>query len=250
MNSRLRSTRRKQRNRQTLLRCIMLVSVFGLLLAVELLQKDLKPVSDADNINVETQPIETETLVVVQETPVIEIPSTFMKETESNTEAQEEKDVCNDSYITGLLVSSGPGYNRLIDTMDDTVIKYTEEIGPKYGIDSCLLQAIIFYESSNRQDVSNGTCVGLMQISTKWHTERAEKLGVSLYDAYGNIVTGADYLAELIREYGDLHTALMVYHGESDALIKAENGEASEYTINIINLYYKLLELRYGSQFQ
>ena len=228
----------------------MLMSVFGLLLAVELLQKDLEPVSGADNINVETQPIETETLVVVQETPVIEIPSTFMKETESNTEAQEEKDVCNDSYITGLLVSSGPGYNRLIDTIDDTVIKYTEEIGPKYGIDSCLLQAIIFYESSNRQDVSNGTCVGLMQVSTKWHTERAEKLGVSLYDAYGNIVTGADYLAELIREYGDLHTALMVYHGESDALIKAENGEASEYTINIINLYYKLLELRYGSQFQ
>lgn len=249
MSERSRYTRRKQRNRQILLRCIMLMSVFGLLLVVELLQKDLEPVSDADNINVETHPIETETPVVVEEKHVMEVPFTSAEE-ESNTQAKENKDVCNDSYVTELLISSGPGYNRLIDTMDDTVIKYTEEIGPKYGIDSCLLQAIIFYESSNRQDVSNGTCVGLMQISTKWHTERAEKLGVSLYDAYGNIVTGADYLAELIREYGDLHTALMVYHGESDALIKAENGEASEYTINIINLYYKLLELRYGSQFQ
>lgn len=249
MSERSRYTR-KQRNRQILLRCIMLMSVFGLLLAVELLQKDLEPVSDADNINVETQPTETETPVVVEEKHVIEVPSTSIKETESNTEESEEKDVCNDSYVTELLISSGPGYNRLIDTMNDTVIQYTTEIGPEYGIDPCLLQAIIFYESSNRQDVSNGTCVGLMQVSTKWHTERAEKLGVSLYDAYGNIVTGADYLAELIREYDDLHTALMVYHGESDALIKAANGEVSEYTINIINLYYKLLELRYGSQFQ
>lgn len=248
MNSRLRSTRRKQRNRQTLLRCIMLMSVFGLLLAVELLQKDLEPVSGADNINVETQPTETETPVVVEEKHVIEVPSTSIKETESNIDESEEKDVCNDSYVTELLISSGPGYNRLIDTMDDTVIKYTEEIGPKYGIDACLLQAIIFYESSNRQDVSNGTCVGLMQVSTKWHTERAERLGVSLYDAYGNIVTGADYLAELIKEYGDLHTALMVYHGESDALTKAANGEISEYTLNILDLYYRLLDVNHGQR--
>ena len=221
----------------------------GLIAGVKLLNSDSEPVSAADNINVETQPIETEMPVVVEEKHVTEVPLTSVEE-ESNAQAQEEADVCNDSYVTELLISSGPGYSRLIDTMNDEVIQYTTEIGPEYGIDPCLLQAIIFYESSNRQDVSNGTCVGLMQVSTKWHTERAEKLGVSLYDAYGNIITGADYLAELIREYGNLHTALMVYHGESDALVKAANGEASEYTLNIVNLYYKLLCLKYGSQFQ
>lgn len=248
MSERSRYTR-KQRNRQILLRCIMLMSVFGLLLAVELLQKDLEPVGGADNIMLETT-VSLSTSDSAVEVEVLTEEAESTQEFDRSTKESKEPNIYNDSYIDQLLSSSGPGYNKLSDTMDDTVIKYTEEIGPKYGIDSCLLQAIIFYESSNRQDVSNGTCVGLMQVSTKWHTERAEKLGVSLYDAYGNIVTGADYLAELIREYDDLHTALMVYHGESDALIKAANGEVSEYTINIINLYYKLLELRYGSQFQ
>ena len=221
-----------------------------LIVGVKLLNSDSEPVSAADNIIVETKPIETEMPVVVEEKPVTEVPLTPVEESKSDTEKMEERDVCNDSYVTELLVSSGPGYNRLIDTMNDEVIQYTNEIGPKYGIDPCLLQAIIFYESSNRQDVSNETCVGLMQVSTKWHTERAESLGVSLYDAYGNIVTGADYLAELIGEYNNLHTALMVYHGESDALTKSANGEESEYTLNIMNLYYKLLGLEYGSNFQ
>lgn len=241
--------KRKQRNRQTLLRCIMLVSVFGLLLAVQLLQKDLEPVSDADNINVETQPIETETPVVVEEKHVMEVPFTSAEE-DSNTQAKENKDVCNDSYVTELFLSSGPGYSRLIDTMNDEVIQYTNEIGPEYGIDPCLLQAIIFYESSNRQDVSNGTCVGLMQVSTKWHTERAKSLDVDLYDSYGNVLTGTDYLSELYDEYENITTALMVYHGESDALIKAENGQTSTYVNNIMNLYLKLKDLQVGYENQ
>ena len=161
-----------------------------------------------------------------------------------------EEDVCCDSYITDLLISSGPGYDRLIDTMNDAVIDMTEEIGSRYRIEPQLLQAIIFYESSNRQDVSNGTCVGLMQVSTKWHTERAESLNVDLYDSYGNVLTGTDYLVELYDEYENITTALMVYHGESDALIKAENGQTSTYVNNIMNLYLKLKDLQVGYENQ
>lgn len=151
-----------------------------------------------------------------------------------------------DSYKNIILESSGPGYAHVKDTMDATVIRYTEEIGPMYGIDATLLQSIIFYESSNRQNVCNGQCVGYMQVSTRWHLERAKTLGANLYDGYGNIITGTNYLAELISQYHNLHTALMVYHGESDALAKAANGEVSEYVNNIMDLYYKLLGIKYG----
>ena len=250
MSERSQYTRRKQRNKQIATKSISLLVLFiGLIAGVKLLNSDSDPVSAADNINVETQPIETEMPVVVEEKHVTEVPFTSVKE-ESNAQAQEEEDVSNDSYVTELLISSGPGYSRLIDTMNDEVIQYTNEIGPEYGIDPCLLQAIIFYESSNRQDVSNGTCVGLMQVSTKWHTERAKSLDVDLYDSYGNVLTGTDYLSELYDEYENITAALMVYHGESDALIKAENGQTSSYVNNIMNLYFKLKDLEVGYENQ
>lgn len=78
-----------------------------------------------------------------------------------------------------------------------------------------LIHSIIWKES--RYDPTaknyNGTCIGLMQISTKWHTKRANSLGVTdLFDPYGNILTGCDLLSELLESYS-LPMALMVYHG-------------------------------------
>ena len=149
-------------------------------------------------------------------------------------------------FAAALKVSaSGPGYNRIEQTENQTVIKLTERVAEIYPICSELLQAIIFYESCNRMDVSNGSCVGYMQVSTKWHGDRAKKLGVSIYDGYGNILTGTDYLMEMIMEHGDVATALMIYHGESDALDKAERGEISDYASKILELSAKL-ERRHG----
>lgn len=90
----------------------------------------------------------------------------------------------------------------------------------------------------------------MMQVSTKWHTERAESLNVGLYDSYGNVLTGTDYLAELYDEYENITTALMVYHGESDAFIKDENGQTSTYVNNIMNLCFKLKDLQVGYENQ
>lgn len=74
-----------------------------------------------------------------------------------------------------------------------------------------------------------------MQVSSRWHADRMKRLGVrSLYDERGNVRVGTDYLAELIGEHGDVATALMVYHGESDALSKAENGIVSSYASKIL----------------
>lgn len=108
----------------------------------------------------------------------------------------------------------------------EACVKYGEE----YGICPELLMAMIERESSGQADAVNGDCKGLMQISQKWHANRMERLGVTdIYDVDGNIHVGTDYLAELFEKYGEAATVLMVYHGEKNAVEKAENGEISKY---------------------
>lgn len=121
------------------------------------------------------------------------------------------------------------------DKSEDTWISKTAQracidYGNEYCICPELLMAIIETESSGDPKAKNGTCTGLMQVSSRWHADRMKRLGVnSLYDERGNVHVGTDYLAELIGEYGDVATALMVYHGESDALSKADRGIISDY---------------------
>lgn len=125
-------------------------------------------------------------------------------------------------------------------TVED-IIAYTEEMGAEYNICPELLQAIIERESRNNPDASNGDCIGLMQVSEKWHTERMKRLGVTdLYDPYSNILVGTDYLAELWKETSkmgcgdDLYYVLMRYNMTADSANRLyENGNFSEYAISI-----------------
>lgn len=98
-------------------------------------------------------------------------------------------------------------------------------IGDEYNVCPELLMAIIEKESSGKKFAVNGDCVGLMQISTKWHKERMERLGVTdLCDEYSNVLVGTDYLMELVEEYEDIGIVLMAYNGDS-RVEKAMNGE-------------------------
>lgn len=125
-------------------------------------------------------------------------------------------------------------------TIED-IIAYTDEIGARYNICPELIQAVIERESHYNPDATNGDCVGLMQVSEKWHTERMERLGVTdLYDPYSNILVGTDYLAELWREtsskgYGDdLYYVLMRYNMTADSANRLYRDEVySEYAISI-----------------
>lgn len=123
---------------------------------------------------------------------------------------------------------------------NDTYISETAydaciECGEEYGICPELIMAIIERESGGQADAENGRCCGLMQISVKWHYNRMERIGVTdLYEERGNIHVGTDYLAELFDKYGDAATVLMVYHGEKNAVEKAENGEISSYAEGIL----------------
>ena len=119
--------------------------------------------------------------------------------------------------------------------LSEEVKEYCVEIGEKYGICPEFLEAIIEAESRGQADAENGGCKGLMQISEKWHIERMERLGVTdIFDEYGNILVGADYLAELFEEYGEASLVLDLYHGDSKAMYNYENGILSKYAGKIL----------------
>ena len=112
---------------------------------------------------------------------------------------------------------------------------YCEEIGGAYGICPELLEAIMESESSGNPRAQNGNCKGLMQINLNYHKDRMQKLGVEdIYDAKGNILLAADYLAELFREHGDIGTVLMVYNGSRDAIARGKQADYTEYALKIM----------------
>ena len=119
--------------------------------------------------------------------------------------------------------------------IDSSYVDLCEEIGEEYAICPELLEALIERESHGHADAQNGSCKGLCQISERWHKDRMEKLNITdIYDPESNIRLAADYLTELGAEYLDIGLVLCIYHGESDALEKAERGELSDYTIWIL----------------
>lgn len=91
-----------------------------------------------------------------------------------------------------------------------------EIIATRYpSLNPQLIRAIIYHESRYHAESVNlkTNATGLMQLSPKWQTVRAESLGVTdLTDPYGNILTGCDFLNELFNKYS-YNYALDFYAG-------------------------------------
>lgn len=112
---------------------------------------------------------------------------------------------------------------------------YCVDIGEMYCVQPELLMAIIETESSGDVNARNGDCIGLMQISMKWHKVRADHLkAYDMWDPYNNILIGCDYLVELLEEHGDISLCLMIYNGQSNAFDLYEKGEMSEYATKVL----------------
>ena len=127
----------------------------------------------------------------------------------------------------------------------DEYKEYALEASEEYGIDYPLILAIIEMESSGRADAKNGDCVGLMQVSTTYHSGRAKKLGVDINDPRGNIFTGVDYLSELAEKY-EVGLALSIYNGNKNAFELDEKGEMSKYAKKVLDRAYELDRYYYG----
>lgn len=130
---------------------------------------------------------------------------------------------------------------KTIDVPQD-VVEISEELGDRYDICPELIQAICFKESGLQSDAESDGHIGIMQVSTKWHKDRMDKLGVSdLFEPMQNMLVGTDYLAELIGKYEDVSVALMMYNGDSSAEdVLAGSEEISAYADEILSISAEL----------
>lgn len=116
------------------------------------------------------------------------------------------------------------------DAGADDFTEYIETVCEGYNICPELIEAVIERESGWDPKAESGGCIGLMQISQKWHKDRMERLGAKdLKNPYDNILVGVDYLAELFEKHEDVGWVLMTYNGDSRANRYLETGKLSEY---------------------
>ncbi|MBD5456332.1 MAG: lytic transglycosylase domain-containing protein [Lachnospiraceae bacterium] len=122
----------------------------------------------------------------------------------------------------------------------------SEELGKQYNICPEIIQAICWRESRFLADAENDGCIGIMQVSPKWHQDRMDRLGVTdLKDVRQNMTIAVDYLSDLVRDEEDMTEALMRYHGESRIQERLGTGELSGYVESILLLSAELEE-RHG----
>lgn len=135
------------------------------------------------------------------------------------------------------------------EDIQDAAWKYGEE----YNICPEFLIAVAKRESEFNPEAVNGSCVGLMQVSLRWHTDRMERCQVTeeeMWTVDGSMHVAADYLAELFEEYEDAALVLMIYNGDSRAELFAQGGcSMSSYASDILT-YSKELEEKHGKTSQ
>lgn len=121
----------------------------------------------------------------------------------------------------------------------DLFCYYVDDICSNYpNVDPAIVKAIIWKESRFNPNCKSdgGYSIGLMQVSTKWHMDRAYSLGVEdLYDPYGNILVGVDYLNDLLEYNKDLGLSLMLYNmNHNDAYRLYKSGRLSSYATSVM----------------
>lgn len=136
-------------------------------------------------------------------------------------------------------------------SFEDQVNQWINDICKDYpNVDPYLVQSVIWQESRYFPDAKNydGSCIGLMQISTRWHKDRAKSLGVdNLMDPYGNVLVGINLLSELISmSHGDVAYALMMYNsGIAEANRLHDSGRVTTYAQTVIHRWQELKEGTY-----
>jgi hypothetical protein len=122
-------------------------------------------------------------------------------------------------------------------TEEQLINSYILDISSIYNVDPYLIDSIIYHESRHIPTAKNGNCLGLMQVCTTWHMDRAEKLGVKdFYDPYGSILLGVDYISELLDSTdGDVTLTLMLYNmNHKQAYSMHAKGEVSWYASSVL----------------
>lgn len=124
-------------------------------------------------------------------------------------------------------------------TQEQYIQNYILKICELYPyVDPYMIMGQVWVESRydpNAISIS-GEHVGLMQVSTRWHADRANRLGVeNLFDIYGNLFVGINYMAELIDQTGSPALSLMIYNmGYVEPYRLLDQGIISEYAKQVL----------------
>lgn len=136
------------------------------------------------------------------------------------------------------------------------IFLYIDEVCEQRGMDPNLVIALCETESSLHypsgdnlwiaakavNGKGDSACIGLGQVSERWHKDRMERLGVTdLTDPYDNILVTVDYLVELFEDLdADPALVLETYNGDSRIWKTYASGWMSEYATKILDRAYEL----------
>lgn len=159
-------------------------------------------------------------VIATMEPPKAEAPEDTRPPVQITDPAGQETDAQDKPTASDLW--SDDGSLRRIKPLDvaldaETQWAIYEACGYDPGLFS-LVMAIAEHESEFKPDLQgdNGQSLGMMQINTRWHTDRMEALGVTdLTDPVQCATVAIDYLQELESRYG--------FEAESEALLMAYN---------------------------
>ena len=147
-------------------------------------------------------------------------------------------------YVIPILLIFCIPMHSNAETLDsETLHQYCVEAEEEFGVSCYILEAIAERESRLETTAQNGSCVGLMQVSTKWHKTRAENLDISdWYDPQSNIRIAADYFSELLElTDNDISWALMRYNMKtSTANAMHDAGKISKYAKGVMDRAHQL----------
>lgn len=149
------------------------------------------------------------------------------------------------------------------DSFIDTLLKESE----KYSYSPWFFISLMQTESRYNPEAENynGSCLGLCQLNTYYHTDRMIALRgdkASFYNAEDNLVTAIDYFHEIDEYYNKhyleyqpdtethLSVCLMEYNGGRQyAIEKLKSGIVSTYAKNILKNFYDF-EDTYGDLYE
>ena len=159
-------------------------------------------------------------VIATMEPPKAEAPEDTRPPVQITDPAGQETDAQDKPTASDLW--SDDGSLRRIKPLDvaldaETQWAIYEACGYDPGLFS-LVMAIAEHESEFKPDLQgdNGQSLGMMQINTRWHTDRMEALGVTdLTDPVQCAAVAIDYRQELESRYG--------FEAESEALLMAYN---------------------------
>lgn len=163
----------------------------------------------------------------------------YLAEVEAERVRWEEIENAGRSYGAGTSKKAAP-YND--PDIPDEVEEAARIWGEHYNISPEFLEAVAWTESRFDPEAENSGCIGLMQISPKWHRDRMERLGITeedLWTVNGSMAVAADYLRELFEIHDDPYWVLMTYNGDSnaDACLNLD-AAPSEYALTVTGLAF------------